>query len=96
MVDFDENALGKLCRENGVRRLRIFGSSARGEERPDSDVDLIVEFGRPAGFVELVRLERLLAEIFGRPVDLTTEPGLDPYIRDSVLSSASVLYDAAA
>jgi predicted nucleotidyltransferase len=96
MVDFDQDALGKLCRDNGVRRLRIFGSSARGEERPDSDVDLIVEFGRPTGFVELVRLERLLAEIFGRPVDLTTEPALDPYIRDSVLSSASVLYDAAA
>ena len=96
MVDFDQDALGKLCREYGVRRLRVFGSSARGEERPDSDVDLIVEFGRPAGFVELIRLERLLAEIFGRPVDLTTEPGLDPYIRDSVLSSASVLYDAAA
>ncbi len=96
MVDFSHDDLARLCRENGVRRLRIFGSSARGEERPDSDVDLIVEFGRPTGFVELVRLERLLAEIFGRRVDLTTEPGLDPYIRDSVLSSASVLYDAAA
>ncbi len=96
MVDFDRDALGELCRDNGVRRLRIFGSSARGEERPDSDVDLIVEFEKPAGFVELVRLERLLGEFFGRPVDLTTEPGLDTYIRDSVISSASVLYDAAA
>ena len=96
MVDFDHNALGELCRDNGVRRLRIFGSSARGEERPDSDVDLIVDFERPAGFVELVRLERLLGELFGRPVDLTTEPGLDKYIRDSVIASASVLYDAAA
>ncbi|MFC1640360.1 nucleotidyltransferase family protein, partial [Gemmatimonadota bacterium] len=60
MVDFDHDALGELCRDNGVRRLRIFGSSTRGEERPDSDVDLIVEFERPAGFVELLRLERLL------------------------------------
>lgn len=96
MVDFDSNALVMLCREHGVRRLRIFGSAAKGEERPDSDVDLIVEFGRPTGLVEFVRLERLLSELFGRPVDLVTEPGLDPYIRDSVLSSASVLYDAAA
>jgi predicted nucleotidyltransferase len=96
MVQFDRNALDRLCRENGVRRLRIFGSVARGEERPDSDVDLIVEFGRPTGFVELVRFERLLSEMFGRSVDLVTEPGLDPYIRDSVISSASVLFDAAA
>lgn len=96
MVHFDSNALARLCKEHGVRRLRIFGSAARGEERPDSDVDLIVDFGRPTGFIELVRLERLLGEIFGRSVDLVTEPGLDPYIRDSVVSSASVLFDAAA
>ncbi len=96
MMHFDEDALARLCREHGVRRLRVFGSAARGDERPDSDVDLIVEFGRPAGFVELVRLERLLADVFGRSVDLVTEPGLDPYIRGSVLSSATVLFDAAA
>jgi predicted nucleotidyltransferase len=96
MVHFDSNALAKLCEEEGVRRLRIFGSVARGEERADSDIDLIVDFGRPAGFLTLVRLERLLSEVFGRPVDLVTEPALDPYIRDSVLSSASVLFDAAA
>jgi predicted nucleotidyltransferase len=96
MVHFDSNALAKLCEEEGVRRLRIFGSVARGEERADSDIDLIVDFGRPAGFLTLVRLERLRSEVFGRPVDLVTEPALDPYIRDSVLSSASVLFDAAA
>ena len=96
MLNFDAEALAKLCDEHGVRRLRIFGSAARGEERPDSDVDLIVEFGRPTGFIELLRLERLLSDFFGRPVDLVTEPGLDPYIRESVLSSASVLFDAAA
>ena len=96
MLNFDSEALARLCDEHGVRRLRIFGSAARGEERPDSDVDLIVEFGRPTGFVELLRLERLLSGFFGRPVDLVTEPGLDPYIRESVLSSASVLFDAAA
>lgn len=86
----DSDALARLCEEQGVRHLRVFGSAARGQESPDSDLDLIVEFGRPAGFLKLVRLERLLSESFGRPVDLLTEPGLDPYIRDSVLSSASV------
>jgi predicted nucleotidyltransferase len=92
MIEFDRSALASLCREYGVRRLRVFGSVVRGEERADSDVDLIVELGRPTGFVELLRLERLLGEVFERPVDLVTEP----YIRDSVVSSASVLLDAAA
>jgi predicted nucleotidyltransferase len=96
MVHFDSNGLERLCKEHGVRRLRIFGSAARGEERPDSDVDLIVEFDRPTGFIELLRFERLLSDFFARPVDLVTEPGLDPFIRESVVMSAAVLFDAAA
>ena len=96
MVHFDSEGLERLCKEHGVRRLRIFGSAATGEERPDSDVDLIVEFDRPTGFIELLRLERLLSDFFSRPVDLVTEPGLDPFIRESVVRSAAVLFDAAA
>jgi predicted nucleotidyltransferase len=79
-----------------VVRLRIFGSAARGEERPESDVDLIVDFRVPKGLLDLCRLERRLGEVFGRPVDLVTEPGLSPYIREAILASASVIFDAAA
>ena len=96
MVQFDRDALAKLCQEHDVLRLRIFGSAARGEERPESDVDLIVDYGSPKGFFELLRLERRLGEFFGRSIDLVTEPGLSPYIRDSVLASASIIFDAPA
>jgi len=96
MVDFDRNLLARVCEEHDVLRLRVFGSAARGEERPDSDVDLIVDFEKPKGLLALIRLERSLAELFERPVDLVTEPGLSPYIRAAVLESASVIYDAAA
>jgi predicted nucleotidyltransferase len=96
MVDFDRQALAHLCREHDVIRLRIFGSAARGEERPESDVDLIVDFRVPKGLLDLIRLERRLGEVFGRPVDLVTEPGLSPYLRDAVVASASVIFDAVA
>ena len=95
MAHYDSNGLESLCKEHGVRRLRIFGSAARGEERSDSDVDLIVEFERPTGFIELFRFERLLSDFLARPVDLVTEPGLDPFIRESVVRSASVLFNVA-
>ena len=72
MVQFDENRLAEYCRRNGIVRLRMFGSAARGEERPDSDVDLIADFGVPIGFFELIRAEDDLASFFGRPVDLLT------------------------
>jgi len=79
-----------------VKRLRIFGSAARGQERADSDVDLIADFAAPTGFFGVIRLERALSRFFDRPVDLVTEPGLSPYLRESILSSAAVLFDDAA
>ena len=96
MVNFDRNRLADLCRRYGATRLRLFGSAVRGEERPDSDVDILVDFERPVGFLELIRFENALSEFFGRSVDLVTEPGLSPFIRDSVLASASVIFDVAA
>ena len=96
MVNFDRNRLANLCQEHGAIRLRLFGSAARGEERPDSDIDIIVDFEGPVGFLKLIRFENALSEFFGRPVDLLTEPGLSPFIRDAVLASAAVIFDAAA
>jgi len=96
MVNFDRNSLADLCQQHGATRLRLFGSAVRGEERPDSDIDIIVDFEKPVGFLELIRFENALSEFFGRSVDLITEPGLSPFIRDSVLASASVIFDAAA
>ena len=96
MVNFDRNRLADLCQRHGVTRLRLFGSAVRGEEHPDSDIDILVDFEKPVGFLELIRFENALSEFFGRSVDLVTEPGLSPFIRDSILSSASVIFDAAA
>ncbi len=58
---------GDELRGLGVRSLTLFGSVARGEERPDSDVDLLVELDRPAGYFKLVRVQLRLEEILGRP-----------------------------
>jgi hypothetical protein len=96
MVQFDASRLAAICRAHGVRQLRVYGSTARDEETAVSDVDLIADFAVPKGFFGIIELEDLLSELFGRPVDLVTEPGLSPYIRDSVLASARVLFDDAA
>jgi predicted nucleotidyltransferase len=77
-----------------VRRLRIFGSGARGEDRPDSDIDLIVDYDGRRGFFEFVELEDELAKLFGREVDLVTERGLSPHMKEAILASATVLFDA--
>jgi len=79
-----------------VRRLALFGSVARGEARPESDVDLLVTFlpGTQVGFLILGQMKRELTEIFHRPVDLVPQNGLNPVIRESVLAEARELYAA--
>ncbi len=96
MVEFDSKRLAEICRRNDVILLRVFGSASRGEERADSDVDLLVDFGSPKGFFELLRLEDELEALFGRPVDIVTEPGLSPFLKGTIMSSAAVIFDAAA
>ena len=72
----------------GVARVSLFRSFARDEGREDSDVDLLVEFGRPVGLIEFVRLQRRLVEIIGHPVDLVTPAALKPQLRDRILREA--------
>lgn len=88
-VQFNE-----FCRRNQVKSLALFGSVLRADFRPDSDVDILVEFqpGARIGFLALSRMQRELAELLHRPVDLVPKDGLKPLIRDAVLSSTEVVY----
>ena len=72
----------------GVRSLALFGSIVRGEARSDSDVDLLVEFERPIGLFEFVRLKLYLEEVLGRPVDLVTPEAVRPALRERVVKEA--------
>jgi len=72
----------------GVVWLALFGSVARGEERDDSDVDLLVELERPAGYLKLAAVSRRLEEILGRPVDLVPRKALRPALQEQVLAEA--------
>jgi uncharacterized protein len=71
-------------KEFGVSSLMLCGSVARDEARPDSDVDLLVEFDRPVGLFTFVRLKRYLEEILGSSVDLGTPDSLKPYLKEAV------------
>jgi len=85
-----------LCRRYQVRELSVFGSAVRDELGPGSDVDLLVEFEpkTQVGFLTIARMQRELSVLFERHVDLVPKGGLKPEIRQSVLSSAKVLYAA--
>ena len=97
-LDFDISGaqLSEICGRFQVKELAVFGSAARGEMRPDSDVDVLVEFqtGHSNGLFEFDALERELAALFGRKVDLVSKSGLKPRVRGSVLRDAKPIYAA--
>ena len=87
--------LAAVCRKYGVRSLAMFGSAVRGELKPDSDVDLLVEFDpdRRPGLVGMHELEQELSTLFGgRRVDLVNPKYLNRRIRDRVLAEAEVQF----
>jgi predicted nucleotidyltransferase len=91
---FDVSTLVEICRQNDVTMVGVFGSAARGEATPTSDIDLLVRFAKPKSLLTLVALERQLTAALGKPVDLVTEGALHPYLRDNVLRDLQVVYKA--
>ena len=76
----------ELSRVFGVSEIGVFGSVASGTAQDESDVDVLVSFSRPVGFIAFMRLERRLQELLGREVDLVTRNALRPYIGKRILS----------
>jgi len=82
-------AIDRLSAQFGARRLRVFGSVARGEEAPESDIDFLVEFDRGYDlFAQRLPLTRELSDLLGRTVDLIPDHELNPHLRERILSEA--------
>lgn len=96
-ISIDRTRIAEFCRRNRIRKLSLFGSILREDFRPDSDVDVLIEFepGGEVGLIRLARLEIELSSLFGgRPVEIRTPEDLSRYFRDKVLGSAEVEYAA--
>ncbi len=88
----NRNAIVDLANRHGARHLRVFGSVARGEERPDSDVDFLVELPRGYDlFEQRLPLTEKLAEMLHRRIELLPDHELSRHIRERVLKEAVVL-----
>jgi predicted nucleotidyltransferase len=93
----DQAALAALCCRHHIRRLSLFGSTLKGTARPDSDIDLLVEFepGKVPGYLGMARIESELSQLLGgRKVDLRTANELSRYFRDEVVHMAEVQFAA--
>ena len=95
-IAINQEQLDRFCRGHHIRRLAFFGSVLRHDFRPNSDVDVLVEF-EPDHVPGLAffRMETELSEILGRKVDLNTPGFISRHYRDNIMQEAEVRYDAA-
>ena len=95
-IELNNPAIAEFCRKHHIRRLALFGSVLREDFRPDSDVDVLVDFepGQEPGLIALADMELEMSELIGRRVDLRTPEDLSHYFRDRVVAEAEVRYAA--
>jgi hypothetical protein len=92
-IEIPQEQIERFCRRHHIRSLRLFGSVLRDDFRPESDVDVLVEF--EPGFtpgLAFFAMEEELSGILGRKVDLNTPGFLSPYFREEVVRSAEEMY----
>jgi uncharacterized protein len=90
---FDAEKLVDVCRKHAITSVGVFGSMARGEATPDSDIDLLVEFGERQSLWDVIRVEQELASALGRKIDLLTRNAISPYLRDRILGEVQMIYE---
>ena len=87
---YDEIIL--ILKKHGAKKISVFGSYAREEQTPDSDIDIIAEFSDGISLLELVGIEQELNEAIGKNVDLLTENAISLYLIDSIKQEMRVIY----
>jgi predicted nucleotidyltransferase len=94
-IFISDNKIADFCRRHHIQKLALFGSVLRDDFKPDSDIDILVEFepGQTPSFFRLFDMEEELSFLFnGRKVDLRTPEDLSQYFRDDVIANAEVHY----
>ncbi|MEE9376762.1 MAG: nucleotidyltransferase family protein [Candidatus Lokiarchaeia archaeon] len=79
--------------KHGIKKILVFGSYARNEATPKSDLDLIVEFPEGTSLLDHVGIEIELSEALNMKIDLLSRNGISPYIKDKVLKESIVIYE---
>jgi predicted nucleotidyltransferase len=81
----------ELAARHGVRNVRVFGSTARGDADASSDIDLLVDVEPARTLLDVIAFEQDLEELLGRSVEVLTDGGLSPYLRQRILAEAAAL-----
>ena len=90
-----EEEISKICEDNDIVFMALFGSFVRGDQKKRSDIDLLIRFDetKDKSLLDLIHAENELKKLFKRKVDLLTSGSISPYMREEVLNSMKVIYE---
>jgi hypothetical protein len=88
-----QNQINQIAKDHHINYLALFGSTARGENKSNSDIDLLVNFDKRLSLLELVHIENVFRQTLGHPVDLVPEDSLNKYVKPYVTKDLITLYD---
>ena len=91
-IEYVKKTVTPILKQYDVTRAAIFGSVARGEDRPDSDVDLLIDVSHPLGLLRLAKLQYTLEDALHTNVDVVKFSALKPALRENVFRDAIVIY----
>ena len=84
----NRNGILRLASQHGAHHVRVFGSVARGEAGPTSDIDLLVQMDSGRSLLDLIALTQELESVLQRKVDVLTDEGLSPYLKERIQAEA--------
>jgi predicted nucleotidyltransferase len=88
IVQNKREAILRIATQYGASNIRVFGSVARGEAGPESDIDVLIHLEPGRSLLDIVAIKQDLEELLGRKVDVLTESSISPYLRDRILKEA--------
>ncbi|MGL4867323.1 MAG: nucleotidyltransferase family protein [Cetobacterium sp.] len=89
-----KNEILKICENEGIQKLFLFGSTSREESNSKSDIDFLVEFKTAKSLFKIIALKHKLEDLLQNDVDILTPDSLSPYFKNNVLKEAEIFYEA--
>jgi len=92
-IAIDQDQIKRVCKNQDIIYLGLFGSQVKGEGEKDSDVDLLVDFNETKSYFQLARLQEELENIFNKKVDLVLRHNIKEALRESILKDLKTIYE---
>lgn len=86
--------ISRSAKKLGLSYVGLFGSRARGEEKPTSDIDLLIKYSQPVGLIRHIQVRQEISKLLGKPVDLITKDGLTHYFKKLISKDLITLYES--